>query len=53
VPAEPLVGPLGAVGVETVSVVDAKVAVTLRGVLIVTVRGFVDPEASPDQFKKL
>jgi hypothetical protein len=53
VPTDPLAGPLGVVGVETVSVMATKFAVTLFGVLIVTVKGFVDPEASPDQLEKL
>jgi len=40
-------------GVETVSLMVIKFAVTARGRLIVTVSGFVDPEASPDQLEKL
>jgi hypothetical protein len=53
VPTDPLAGPLGVVGVETVSVMATKFAVTLLGALIVTVTGFVEPEASPDQLEKL
>jgi len=53
VPVDPLLAPVGVVGVETVSGMAAKLAVTLFGVLIVTVTGFVEPEASPDQLEKL
>jgi hypothetical protein len=41
------------VGVETVSGTAVKLAVTLLAALIVTVRGFAEPEASPDQPEKL
>jgi hypothetical protein len=41
------------VGVETVSGIAEKLAVTLRRAFIVIVRGFVVPEASPDQPEKL
>jgi hypothetical protein len=41
------------VGVETVSAMAEKLAVTLRRAFIITVTGFVVPEASPDQPEKL
>jgi len=50
---EPLFCPLGVLGVETVSGMAEKLAITLRRVVMVTVRGFVVPEASPDQPEKL
>jgi len=53
VPAEPLVGPLGVVGVDTVSAMVEKLAVTLLRAFIVIVRGFVIPDASPDHPEKL
>ena len=51
-PADPLTAPVGVLGVETVSGMAAKLAVTVFGTLIATVRGFVDPDASPTQFEK-
>jgi hypothetical protein len=45
----PLKGPLGVVGIETVSGVAVKPAVTDLLALIVTVTGFVVPVASPLQ----
>ena len=50
---EPLFCPLGVLGVETVSGMAEKLAVTVRRALIVIVSGFVVPEASPDQPEKL
>ncbi len=47
----PLAVPLGVVGIETVSGMAVKLAVTLFGPLIVIDVGLVDPERSPDQLE--
>ncbi len=51
-PVTPLVDPVGAVGMDTVSAIDVKLAVTLFGPLITTEAGFVDPLRSPAQLEK-
>jgi hypothetical protein len=48
-PVVPLVVPLGAVGIETVSVIAVKFAVVLLFPFMVTVTGFVAPVTSPVQ----
>jgi hypothetical protein len=49
----PLVEPVGADGIETVSVITLKFAVVLLLPFIITVTGFVAPVASPVQLLKV
>jgi hypothetical protein len=49
----PLAGPAGVVGVDTVSEMAAKFAVTVLGPLIVNEAGLVEPVKFPVQFVKL
>jgi hypothetical protein len=52
VPVVPLVGPLGVLGVETISGTDVKLAITFFGLFIVIEVGLAVPERSPLQLLK-